>query len=188
MLLLVSVVTLLLCGKHGALNFQFRRNHETILVGSIHDEHLVLVGDYLAHLTIYLVKTHLAIKQFHQLEVVSRGQDRLSLQEVVHALAHIVRVLIVFLHLQLSFGSIEIKFLGTFQLTLCKTMLTGTFHLAYGYRNATQYIVLLATDAQAEGILGAGNEERTVLHRRTHERRIGHLLFLQKATIEHIGD
>ena len=99
-----------------------------------------------------------------------------------------MRVLIVFLHLQLSLGGIEIEFLGTFQLTLCKTMLTGTFHLAYGYRNATQYIVLLATDAQAEGILGAGNEERTVLHRRTHERRIGNLLFLQKATIEHIGD
>ena len=186
-LLLVSVVLFLLGSKYGAFDFRFRRDDKAFLVRTIHHEHLVLVGDDVAHLLVHLVEVHLAIKLLHQLEVIGRSQDRLGIQKVVHTLAHIVRVLVVILHLHLSLGGIEIETFGTLQLALGETVLAGTFHLAHSHRDTPQDIVLLTTDAQAEGILGAGHEELAILHRRTHERRISHLLFLSQAAVEHIG-
>ena len=67
-------------------------------------------------------------------------------------------------------------------------MLAGTLGSPHGRDKSAEDIVLLATQAEREGILGAAHKEGAGPSRGTHEGCVGLLAYLAQAVVEHVAD
>ena len=181
----IGCIVQLLGSQHHLLYLLFGRQFHRLLVGGIHHAHLVLVSYQFLHGAVHLVQRHLLVKQLGALQVLIYRQHRLVGQEVLYASVHIVRVTEVVTLVGATLCRVQVDALGTCQLTLCESVLTGTLYGTYCGKDATQYVVLLTADRQREAVLGSAHKEAAGPGRSTLEGRNCLLAHLSQSVVQH---
>ena len=160
-----------------------------LAVGAVEHEDLVAVGDDGADMAVYVLEGYLLVHLLHQLITVGGREYRFAVEKVVYTLLDQTAVAAVALHLHAPLGCVEIDGLCPCQFVGGKSVLAHSLHLSHSRSDATQYVVLLAAYAEAEGVAGARYEEHSVAHRAAHIGRVGGLLALVcQSAVEHVDD
>ncbi len=105
------------------------------------------------------MERHLSVELPGKLPLSVVGEERFAGEEVLDASVDVVRVFVVGLHVEASFGSIEVEAFCTLEFRWCESVLSGTFGHTYGCDECAENVFLPAGDAEREGALCARDEK-----------------------------
>ena len=114
----------------------FGGQHKTLLLGGIHHQHLVLVGDKLLAGFVDFLQRHLLVKLTRQRQLVVDGDKGLASQEVLQTGRHIFRITTVVALTPFPFVVVQLQQLRTLQFRGHEAMLARLFHHTHGHHQS----------------------------------------------------